>query len=61
MVFSPLYPHLHQGPSDGGKLVFKLYAIKDRIELPKGATKRELLDSMKGKVLGKATMEAIVA
>ena len=35
---------------------FKLYALDKRLELPPGATKQQLLDAMKGHVLGDAEL-----
>lgn len=44
------------GPSRDGSIIFKLYALSGRLELPRGATKEEVVKAMKGKILGKPSM-----
>jgi phosphatidylethanolamine-binding protein (PEBP) family uncharacterized protein len=49
----------YRGPSKGGTTAtLKLYALSGRIELPRGATREEVIKAMKGKVLDKATLAA---
>ena len=43
----------YKGPRvDGAEVTFKLYALSGRLELPRGASKDEVVKAMKGKVLG---------
>ena len=43
----------YKGPKvDGAEITFKLYALSGRLELPRGASKDEIVKAMKGKVLG---------
>lgn len=47
----------YKGPSKSGTTcTFKLYALSGRLELPRGATREDVVKAMKGKVLGKATL-----
>jgi len=49
----------YRGPSvKGSTCTFKLYALSSRLELPRGATKDEIVKAIKGKVLGKASLSA---
>jgi hypothetical protein len=42
----------YKGPSKAGSSVtFKLYALSKRLELPRGASRDEIVKAMKGKVL----------
>ncbi|KAL1526916.1 hypothetical protein AB1Y20_015607 [Prymnesium parvum] len=50
----------YTGPTHDGSITFKLYALNGRLELPRGATKEEVVQAMKGKVVGKATLTALV-
>lgn len=50
---------VYRGPtSKGSKCTFKLYALSSRLDLPPGASKSEILQAIKGKVLGKASLSA---
>jgi len=51
----------YKGPSKKGTFTFKLYALSGRLEIPRGASKEEVVKAMKGKVLGKATLSANVS
>ena len=45
----------YNGPSKSGStFTFKLYALSSRLELPRGATREEVIGAMKGKVLGES-------
>ena len=46
----------YRGPSKDGTVTFKLYALSGRLELPRGASKEEVVKAMKGKVLAKASL-----
>ena len=47
----------YRGPSEEGTTAsFKLYALSGRLELPRGASRDEVLKAMRGKVLAKATL-----
>lgn len=51
----------YRGPDvDGATVMLKLYALSGRLELPRGATRDEVVKAMKGKVLAKATHSATV-
>jgi phosphatidylethanolamine-binding protein (PEBP) family uncharacterized protein len=51
----------YRGPSVSGTIcTFKLYALSTRLELPRGATKEEVVAAIKGKVLGKASLSGMV-
>ncbi|MBN2297543.1 MAG: YbhB/YbcL family Raf kinase inhibitor-like protein [Deltaproteobacteria bacterium] len=43
-------------PSGTHRYFFKLYALDTELNLPPGITKKELLDAMKGHILGQAEM-----
>jgi len=51
----------YKGPMNGGQVTFRLYALKGRLSLPPGARREEVQAAMKGKVLGKATLNAKVS
>uniref|UniRef100_A0A7S4C6H5 Uncharacterized protein n=1 Tax=Chrysotila carterae TaxID=13221 RepID=A0A7S4C6H5_CHRCT len=52
----------YRGPSKSGAVItFKLYALSSRLELPRGASKDDVVAALKGKVLGKATLTANVS
>ena len=53
----------YRGPSEEGMLAtFKLYALSGRLDhLPRGASREQVIQAMKGKVLDKATLTAKVA
>lgn len=43
----------YMGPKKrGSTLTFKLYALSGRLELPRAASREEVIRAMKGKVLG---------
>ena len=49
------------GPSKtGATCTFKLYALSGRLELPRGASRDEVMKAMRGKVLDKATFSAVL-
>jgi phosphatidylethanolamine-binding protein (PEBP) family uncharacterized protein len=49
----------YRGPSEPGTTcTLKLYALSGRLELPRGASREQVVKAMKGKVLGKATLNA---
>lgn len=51
----------YRGPSKKGTLCsFKLYALSKRLELPRGASKEDVMKATKGKVLAKTTLTARV-
>ena len=52
----------YRGPSKkGSKTTFKLYALSGRLDhLPRGAAKDEIVAAMKGKVLAKASLSAVI-
>jgi len=43
-------------PSGTHRYFFKLYALDTELNLPQGSSKKELLDAMKGHILGQAEM-----
>jgi len=52
----------YSGPTVQGTVVtFKLYALSKRLQLPRGATRDEVLAAMKGSVLGKTTSTSRLA
>eukprot|EP00325_Prymnesiales_sp_UTEX-LB-985_P025934 CAMPEP_0174722864 /NCGR_PEP_ID=MMETSP1094-20130205/39490_1 /TAXON_ID=156173 /ORGANISM="Chrysochromulina brevifilum, Strain UTEX LB 985" /LENGTH=222 /DNA_ID=CAMNT_0015923807 /DNA_START=41 /DNA_END=709 /DNA_ORIENTATION=+ len=47
----------YKGPTKrGSTCTFKLYALSSRLELPRGASREEIIKAMKGKILDKATL-----
>ena len=51
----------YHGPSEEGvTCTLRLYALSGRLQLPRGASREEVVKAMKGKVLAKATLEAKV-
>lgn len=49
----------YSGPKQAGTTAsFKLYALSKRLELPRGASKNDILSAMKGKILARATLAA---
>ena len=51
----------YRGPSKtGATCTFKLYALSGRLELPRGASRDEVMKAMRGKVLDKATFSAVL-
>jgi len=52
----------YKGPSvSGSTCTFKLYALSKRLELPRGASREDVLKAMKGKILDKATLASRVS
>ena len=51
----------YRGPTEAkSKLTFKLYALSDRLELPRAASKQDVIKALKGKVLAKASLSGVV-
>ena len=51
----------YRGPERGSTATVKLYALSGRLdELPRGASRDEVIKAMKGKVLAKASLSAKV-
>ncbi len=54
--------HYYHGPSKRGTTcTFKLYALSARLELPRSSARDAIVAAMKGKVLDKATLSAVLS